>query len=433
MAEQRSLTLLKALVVGANQRTSTLDFRDRLAIDEARQGVFLARLREAGVGQVMLLQTCDRIEVMAVHAEPQQAASEIIRTLAFTAGLETGEVAQALGVRHGAEAVRHIFAVSASLESTVIGEPHVLGQIKDSHRLAAIAGTMGSALDGLMQRAFAAAKRVRRETAIGERPVSIAAAAVDLARGVHGDLDRVAALMLGTGELGGLIIESLRAHGLSRLKIVDTRLARAEGAARALDCHAGRLEELPEHLAGADVVLGNLGQRTPTITVSLIKAALRRRRNRPIVLFDASVPGDCDPGIDALDNAFFYTLDDLERVAREGRKAREGEKEAAWRIVEEEAAAFLRDRAERAAVPIMSLLRRHAERLRRTALADAGGDADKATRLLVNRLVHDPIVTLRMAASRGDEGIAELAELEAVLVRLFHLDAESAEEPDDAG
>ena len=410
-----------ALVVGADQRSSSLAVRDRLYVEDHAYRPFLEELRRADIAQALLVSTCDRVEVQAMHADPNTASGKIAGVLARHGGYEPNEIADQLYVLTGEAALRHVFAVASSLESTVVGEPHVLGQIKHSYRTSRSAGLFGSELEAAVQCAFAVAKRVRTETAIGEGPVSLAAAAIDLARGVHGDLDRASCLMIGTGEMGELLAEALRGAGLGRLFVTDTRAARAEAAARALGCHVLPLEGLADAASRADIVLGCLGSRTPVVTSDIARAALRRRRNRPIVLVDTAVPGDIDPLADRLDGVFLYTLDDLERVARDGRKARESEVEVARRIIDEEVAAFLLTRAERAAVSTLARLRGHFESVRARALADAGGDADKATRLLVNRLLHDPIRRLREIARHGEDADGELARVEDVLRRLFDL------------
>lgn len=279
-----------------------------------------------------------------------------------------------------------------------------------------------------MQWAFAAAKRVRTETAIGEGPVSVVAAAVDLARSVHGDLDRCSALMIGTGEMGEMLAGGLREAGLARLVLTDTRPARAEAAARMLACHTLPIERLAEAAPGADIILGCLGSRTPLLGVAMTRGALRQRRNQPMVIIDTGVPGDVDPLVDRLDGVFLYTLDDLERVARDGRKARREAVDQARRIVGEEVAAFVRARAERAAVPALARLRARFEQVRARALADAGGDAEKATRLLINRLLHDPTRRLRAIAGGCDDDEAELARIDELLARLFDLSEEDGEE-----
>ena len=410
-----------ALVVGANQRSSSLAVRDRLYVEDHAHRPLLEELRRAGIAQALLVSTCDRVEVQAMDANPDTASLKITAVLARHGGYDANEIADQLYVLTGEAALRHLFAVASSLESTVIGEPHVLGQIKRSYRASRSAGLSGSELEAAVQCAFAVAKRVRTETAIGEGPVSVAAAAIDLARGVHGELDRLSCLMIGTGEMGELLAEALRDAGLGRLYVTDTRAARAEAAARALGCHTLPLEGLADAASRADIILGCLGSRTPVVTSEMTRTALRRRRNRPMVLIDTAVPGDIDPLADRLDGVFLYTLDDLERVARDGRKARESEVKVARGIIDEEVAAFLTARAERAAVPALARLRDHFEDVRAQALTDAGGDADKATRLLVNRLLHDPIRRLREIAARREHGDGELSRIEDMLKRLFDL------------
>lgn len=421
-----------ALVVGANQRSSALHVRDRLYVEDHARAGFLDQLRSAGLTQAMLVSTCDRVEVQAMHADPAAASGRIVDLLARQGGFAPAEISDQLYVLTGEEALRHVFSVAASLESTVIGEPHVLGQMKESHRASCAAGLTGGALEAVVQRAFAVAKRVRTETSIGEGPVSVAAAAGDLSKAVHGDLDRIACLMIGTGEMGELLAEALRGTGLGRLFVTDTRAARAEAAARALGCHALPMERLAEGLAGADIVLGCLGSRTPVVTREMARSALRLRRNRPIVFLDTAVPGDIDPLVDRLDGVFLYTVDDLERVARDGRQARENEVEAARRIVDQAVSDFLQERAERAAVPALARLRYHFEAERLRALADAGGDAEKATRLLVNRVLHDPIRRLRQIAGQGDDARVELSKIDDLLGRLFDAVDEDNDENHDA-
>lgn len=418
-----------ALVVGANQRSSSLTLRDRLYVEEDAQAAFLGALRGEGVEQALLLCTCDRIEVHAMHADPEAAGRRIAGLLARNGGYADGEIEPQLYILHGNAALRHIFAVAASLESTVIGEPNVLGQVKASWRASRAAGLSGSEFEACMQWAFAAAKRVRSETTIGEGPVSVVAAVVELARAVHGDLNRCSALMIGTGEMGALLAVGLREAGLARLVVTDTHRTRAEAAARALDCHSLPIEGLAEAAPRADIIVGCLGSRTPVVTLEMARATLRRRRNQPMVIVDTALPGDVDPFSERLDGIFLYTLDDLERVARDGRKARQEAVNQARRIVDEEVAAFARERAERAAVPALARLRTHFEQERRRALADAGGDADKATRLLINRLLHDPMLRLREIAGRhGESNNAELARISELLERLFLVSDGSDEE-----
>jgi glutamyl-tRNA reductase len=416
------------LVVGANQRSASLTVRDQLFVEEFAMAGLLEGLRGSGIEQALIVSTCDRVEIQAIHHDHEAAVGRIVELMAAHAGLPPEDLNGTLYVLSGEEAVRHIFTVTASLDSLVIGEPYVLGQIKASHRAAREAGTSGKELEAVLQAAYGAAKRVRTETAIGERPVSTAAAAVELARGVHGDLGRCGGLLVGTGDMGELVAEALLASGLGHLVVVHPRAGRAEATARTLNCHVAPFEDLAQALADADVLVTALGARRNIITAEMVKGALKSRRMRPVFLVDASIPGDVDTAVERLDGAFLYNLDDLEGVAMRGRASRKTEARAALDIIDDEVAGFLRGRAARAAVPTLTALRRHFETARENAIADAGGDAEKATRLLINRLLHGPSEALREIAARGSDGTTDLRETERALNRLFRLGDSASED-----
>lgn len=427
MSEYTASTV-RTLVVGANQRSASLTVRDQLFVEEFAMAGLLEGLRGSGFQQALIVSTCDRVEIQAIHHDHEAAVGRIVELMAAHAGLPPEDLNGALYVLSGEEAVRHIFTVTASLDSLVIGEPYVLGQIKASHRAAREAGTSGKELEAVLQAAYGAAKRVRTETAIGERPVSTAAAAVELARGVHGDLGRCGGLLVGTGDMGELVAEALLAAGLGHLVVAHPRAGRAEATARTLNCHVAPFEDLAHALADADVLVTALGARRSIITAEMVKGALKSRRMRPVFLVDASIPGDIDTAVERLDGAFLYSLDDLESVAMRGRASRETEARTALNIIDDEVAGFLRGRAARAAVPTLTALRRHFETARDDAIADAGGDADKATRLLINRLLHGPSEALREIAALGSDGTTDLRETERALNRLFRLGDSASED-----
>lgn len=442
MAEPSSLAG-RPLIVGANHRSSSLALRDALFVEDAEAPAFLARLRARGINEALVLSTCDRVEVQAIHADREVAERAVTAALAERTGMTPADLLPQLYVHWDREAVRHVFTVTASLDSQVIGEPQVLGQVKAAHRIAHEAGMTGSTLEPLLQAAYGVAKRVRSETAIGERPVSIAAAAVQLARDLHGDLGRCAGLLIGAGEMGELVAGELRRGGLRELTVIHPTEARAQAAARALDCHFAPYANMARLLEGADVVLAGLGRRQYVLTADMVTAAQRQRRHRPVFVVDAGIPGDVEPAVNRIDEAFLYDLGDLERVAMEGRANRESEARTAWRIIDAEVAAFLHGRAERAAAPALTRLRAHFEMLRAGVLADAGGDAERATRLLVNRLLHGPSRAMRaLAAGKtphapaqpGGPAAFDLDEAERTLNHLFGLDSpdDGGDAPDDA-
>ncbi len=416
----------RPLVVGANHRSSSMSLRDRLFMEEDQVPDFLGRLKEAGLDQAVALSTCDRIEVLALHQDPDVAAKRVIELMAGQAGVEVAEMENQTYVLSDAAAVRQIFMVAASLDSLVVGEPQVLGQVKAFHRMAADAGMTSNGMETILQAAYAAAKRVRSETAIGEKPVSIAAAAARLAQDLHGDLGRSAGLLVGTGEMGELVAAAMIAEGLGELTVIHPNPNRAEALSRALDCHFADFDELDRLLDEADILLTALGSRRQVVTPDMMLVALHRRRKKPMFVVDTSLPGDVDPAINRIDEAFLYDLGDLEGVVMAGRVTRESAAEGAEHVIDEEVEAFLRGRAERAAVPALNELRGHFESVRREVLEEAGDDADKATRLLVNRLLHDPSEAMRGEAADG----GAWASVEGVIRRLFGLKATG---PKDGG
>lgn len=422
MAARRASSL-RLLAVGSNHASGAALLRDRLFIADARVPDFLAALRGAGLQQALALSTCDRVEVQAAHDDPGRAAKIVAEALAAEADMSPAEVMRGLYVHAGRDAARHIFAVAASLDSQTIGEPQVLGQLKAGHRQAREAGTMGPELEAVLQAAYAAAKRVRNETTIAEGPVSIAAAAAQLARDVHGDLGAATGLLLGDGDMGELMARYLLESGLGRLLLAAPSEARGQAAAARLDCHVTPFEGFAAQLPSCEIVVASLGGRRHLISKEMMEGVLLRRRRRPVYLIDAATPGDIDPAVHSIDGAFLYDLEDLERVATQGRATREAAAADAWAVLDDELESFERDRAGRRAAPAITALRGHFEEMREEVLRGGKLDAEAATRQLVNRLLHDPSETLRELAEtdgrRGGRGQRALAE--RVLRRLFRL------------
>jgi glutamyl-tRNA reductase len=411
------------LIVGVSHRTGTAALRERLFVEEAGQTELLAAMRAAGLGQGLVLSTCDRTELHAVAAQPDEAASAMLAILARQGQVTTADIA-AQGYRlQGAAALRHLCGVAASLDSIVLGEPQVLGQVKDSHRRAAAAGMIGPQLEGMLRIAYGAAKRVRGETAVGERPVSIAAAAIRMARSVHGDLSGCAALLLGGGEMGELLAEQLRQAGVPRMTVVHRSPARAALIAHRIGGHVRPLEELAEALADADIVIGALGDERQVVSSAAVRQALKARRQRPMMCIDSAVPGDIERAVHELDGAFLFDLGDLERLAVEGQSLRAGAAEPAWEIIEAELAAVAAGDAAREAVPGLVALRRHFETVCDQVVAEnPGADAATVARLLINRLLHAPSAALRDLAATA-EGDSEQKATQRLLARLFGLPA----------
>jgi glutamyl-tRNA reductase len=420
MADERILSRL--VVVGASHRTSSETTRDRLFISEDDLPGFVGKAIDAGFSDAVAMSTCARTEIFGLADDSVAARAGAIGMLSYL-GQMTPDAVEAETYKFEREdALRHLFRVAASLDSPIVGEPEVTGQFRDAVRIAATHDYVGPGLNAVVQAVNGAAKRIRTETSIGQRSVSMAACATQVARDVQGDLSRVSAILVTGGEMGELIVDQMRAVGLSRLTVVARSRARAEIGARRYECHHAVLEDLPGLLPAADIVVTSLGSGRHLIDREIAGAALAARRRRPMLFVDAAIPADVDPSVNDLDGAFVYSLDDLERIALEGRSMRDQAAVDAEGIVEEEIEKFRRASAERNATPAVTALRDHFERMREDVLADLAMDdpaLDDATRRLVNRLLHAPSETLRALAAENDPSAQQAEEL---LRRLFGIE-----------
>ena len=408
------------LVVGASHKTSSTAFRDRLFVEPGDEVQLLENLRARGFEQAMVVSTCDRVEIFGASRnmdESMQAAHELLETRLGGQPVDPG----ALYVRQGRDAVRHVFGVATSLESAIVGEADILGQIKDAHARARRVGALGSELDGLMQKAFSAAKDARTNTAIAEGPLSLANAALQAIRGLFGDLEKVSALLLGPGEMGVLMLEHFRRHGLRHITIAGPTPGRASSAAHAFEAHAVIYDELGSALERADLVIGAAGTGREIVAAGMMREAIRARRRKPVFILDVAVPADAERAIAEMDDVFLYDLDDLESISRSNRASRDEAAREAWRVIDSHVDAFLELRAERNAGQEVTDLRSCFEQMRTDVLTDSGDmDAAEVTRRLINRLLHAPSEALRAEARNGDNaGVIAKA-----VRRLFALDSE---------
>jgi glutamyl-tRNA reductase len=408
--------LPELLLVGASGRGPGEQPAERLFREERMTAALLDRLAAAGFREALALVTGDRCELYVTSRDPGSDAPRLKRLLAEAAPAEP--VASEPFSRSGAEALAHLFALAAALDGPPLDGPELLDRLQAAHKLAADRGLAGGDLEAALQAAYAAAKRVRSETPLAEKPISMAAAAVQIAQDLHGALGGASALLIGAGDLGQLLADELRRAGLRELTVLHPALARAELMARQHRCHFRPWEELDAALAGADIVLSGLGMGREVVSAEAVRRALRQRRLRPMLLMDLSVPSDVERAAGELADAFRYDVDDLERIAMRGPQGRIDASAAGRAIIDAELAAFAARRAERAPLPALAQLRTIFEAERDRALAAADGDAETATRLLVERLLERPSARLRaLAATRGRE--AAQAELLALVRRLF--------------
>lgn len=392
------------LVVGASHRSSALSLRGRLLVDDAAIPHFIAALQVRGLDDALVLSTPDRIEVIAATRDPAAAADSIKEILAGQASLSPAELHGQLHAFGGAEAVRHLFAAAAGLDSLVPGDVEIASRLRGALDLARRCGAAGQALELLIEAALRVAKRALAETGLGARPASIAAAAVRVARDVHGDLTRCAGLVIGPGDMGERLAQRLIDAGLARLVLTGRSATRIEEAARRLRCEVVPLDLLESALAEADIVIANMGSYPPAITETMVATALKKRRQKPIFLVDAGIPGDIERAAGDVEEAFLYDLEDLETVVMEGGAEREQAAAAAADIVAIEAERFIESAAASGREPDIALLRRRFEAARAAVLEEVPrSDAAAATRSLIDRLLPQVAALVREAARRPED------------------------------
>lgn len=407
-------------VLGINHQTAPVQLRERVAFAEAHVPAALAALRALSpVREVALLSTCNRTEVYALV---QDEGSALAQWLAAHAGEDDARRAlDGYLYRHADDAaVRHLFRVATGLDSMVLGEPQILGQVKTAWAAARAAGTLGNRLDRLFQHAFATAKRARTDTRIGAHPVSVASAAVRLAQESFARLDESTVLLVGAGETIELAARHLGEARVRRLLVANRTLAHAQELASRHGGVALPLQELGRHLAEADIVLSATASRDPVITRAQVAAALAQRRHRPMLLLDLAVPRDIEPAVAELRDAYLYTVDDLERAVEDNRRSRREAAAEAEAIIELQAARFMETVLAAGHQAPLRRLRTHGSNAREAALARArmqlaaGRDPsevlDALAHRLTNRLLHAPTAALRDAALRGDIDLVRAAD-----------------------
>jgi len=423
---------MRVVLLGISHRTAPLEVRERFAV--ADPAPVLQKLVASGeIDEAVLVSTCNRVEVVALTRR-LDAARLRLRSL-FRRELGGDELpASADGRRlddmlyelNDAGAMTHVLRVASSIDSMVVGEPQILGQMKEAYRAAREAGACGAILTRLFHCAFATAKRVRRETKIAQRPVSVARVAVDLARQIFEDLAEKSALLVGAGEMIEIALEALRQDGLSSIRVANRTRAHAMELAERFDATAHGLDEIPALLARSDMVLSCIGGDAPVIGAPLVSAALRGRSS-PLFLIDIGVPRNIDPAVNDLDGVYLYDLDDLAEAAASNAEERRRETIRAEAIVLEEQQRFDGWLAALGAVPTIRDLKRRAEQIRSAEIEKAAGrlgldeaqreGVEALTHAIVNKLLHAPVSRLRGQSDR-EEGFARLEVARA----LFGLD-----------
>ena len=428
---------MKIILVGLNHRSAPLEVRERLAVDDV--GPPLQKLVAGDeIDEAVLISTCNRVEVV-VSTRSIDAARHRLRSF-FRHDLDGGnpddgsQLEDHLYEYADAEAMRHVLRVSSALDSMVVGEPQILGQMKDAYRAAAECNASGPILNRLFQHAFTTAKRVRTETRVAERPISVARVAVDLARQIFEDLKDKQAVLVGAGEMIEAALSALRSAGIESVAVANRTPERADDLAVRFEATAHGLDELPHLVSEADIVLSCIGGDRPILTRDLVRAALRHRRHRPIFVIDIGVPRNAEPEVDTLDNVYLYDIDDLGAVSEQNAEERRRETVHAEALVVEEQQRFDGWFAALRAVPTIKHLRAHVETIRsnevdKTLAKLAIGESEREqveslTRSIVNKILHSPLSRLRREAER-EEGVAYLETARA----LFGLDEQPEATP----
>lgn len=411
-------------VLGVNHRTAPVELRERLAFANGEVIDVLTRLKEQSptLSEAALVSTCNRTEVVGVSPDSTAAARETLDVLGEARGVARKPLASATYRLEGADALRHLFRVGASLDSMVLGETQILGQLKFAYAQAVAAGTVSLVLHHAFHKAFAVAKRIRKDTLIGHGSVSVSSAAVGLAAQIFETLADKTVMLLGAGRMAEIAARHFRSRGVQSVLICSRTFENAATLAQELDGTAVPMQSLRNYLKLADIVLGSLAVTEPILGPGEFETVIRERRYRPVFLIDLGVPRNFDESLNAIENIYLYDIDDLEKVAAHSRSERESEVERAEAIVELELAAFLRwlDRLE--LVPAIKRIRLSMEELRdlelerhrgwlKTLDAEAREHVEVLTRGLTNKVLHRIMIGLRhgLDGSRDGLGTAELA------------------------
>ncbi len=421
---------MEILVVGLSHKTAPIELRERLSVPEQDLPKPLERMGDSSeLVERMLLATCNRVEVYAVaEGSVEKAVEAITDCLATHHNLEKSRFADKLYTHTAAEAVRHVFRVASSLDSMVVGEPQILGQVKSAYSVARSQEATGVILTNLLEQAFHVAKRVRTETGIGASAVSVSSAAVELARKIFGDLAGRTVLIIGAGEMAELALRHLLDDGVRSVLVANRSYDRAVALARQFCGRAVTFESFRQEMVGADIVISATSAPHVILKKEDMQTIIQQRRHRPIFLIDIADPRDIDAACNAVDNVYLYNIDDLQSVVDANLKERQREAERAEVIVDREVGVYLTWLRSLDVVPTIVSLRQRVEEIRGAELqkvlgrlGDLSPDQREAitamTQAMVNKILHQPMTELKRRAALQDGHLYT-----SVLRRLFGLE-----------
>ncbi len=420
---------MSLVAVGLNHQTAPVEIREQITFAPERIGDALQQMQsDLQVPEATIISTCNRTEIYC--GMPETNTDNVVSWLHDYHQAPRDTFSPFLFTHYDRDAAQHLMRVCSGLDSMILGEPQILGQIKQAFREAGESGTVGRDLTLLFQSAFNAAKQVRTDTAIGASPVSVAFAAVSLAKQIFGDLAEHTALLIGAGETVELALQHLHSHNIGKTIIANRTAARAEKLAANYNSEVITLTEIPDRLSEADITISSTASQLPILGKGAVEAALKARRHRPMAMIDIAVPRDIEPQVSQLSDVFLYTVDNLKEIIDQGMEARQEAAVKAEHIIENQANTFMQKMRGLNAGATISDLRAHTSAIQQSSLDAAlamlkkGEDPEKALQYFAhtftNKLLHTPSSQLRQASEAGDTEIAEAAR------KLFKLDKNNA-------
>ncbi|MFC1534086.1 glutamyl-tRNA reductase [Thermodesulfobacteriota bacterium] len=406
--------MIKIVNIGMNHESAPVELRECLANDQDNKGLALTGMKESGyIKEGMFISTCNRVEALFTTDNPLEAKRSVMALLSRLGGISENNLISNLYINEDMEAVKHIFRVASSLDSMVVGEPQILGQMKEAYNLAARKEkTAGVILNRLMHRAFHVAKRVKTETGISEAAVSISYAAVAMAKKIYYGLDDKKVLLIGAGEMAELAARHLISHGVESLIVANRSFEKAVQVAESFEGKAVFFEEIQSQLTEVDIIITSTASMEYVVTHDQVKKSLRKRRNRPLYFIDIAVPRDVEPRVNDLGNVYLYDIDDLKGIVEENTTHRKQESLKAERIIKEEVIRFGKWLETLEIVPTIISLKNKAESIRKTEIGKSLSGLSELTPSqlkaiesltvsLTDKIINDPILVLKSKAERS--------------------------------
>lgn len=408
------------LTLGINYKTAPVEIRERVSFTpETIEAALTAIQSDCNLDEIVIVSTCNRTELY-LSAQSENTRMQLLHWLADYHRLTAEELEEYVYCYDEAETVSHVLHVASGIDSMILGEPQILGQIKDAYRCASQAGTVGTLLSKLFQFTFTVAKQVRTDTAIGSSPVSVAFTAVNLAKQIFGALDPYTVLLIGAGETIELTARHLYEQKIGRVIVANRTIQRAHTLASQFNGYAIALNEIPAHLEEADIVISSTASREPILRRETVEQCLKQRKHRPIFMVDLAVPRDIEAGAGELNDIYLYTIDDLHNVVNENLESRKDAADQAREIIEVQVNQFLGWKKSLEAVETIRALRGLAEDQRDETLAKArqllkkGRPADEVLRFLAytltNKIMHLPSTSLKQAGAQGRSELIKAAQ-----------------------